>query len=129
MKLCFLLAKDPTSEQVGDTAMINRLLELAGVDHELTVICWSARPDLGSSPGIVRLAKPPVSPGRVAVRAMRHGRSLLHARFDDPAMRAAIEASDADAFVAVHFYLAEPFLRSARRSAPLHAGSVPAELV
>lgn len=124
MKLCFLLSKDPTSEQVGDTAMINRLLELVRADHDVSTICWSTRSELGGADGIVRLAKPVVSPVRVAARALRSGRSLLHARYDDPALRAAIAASDADAFVAVHLYLAEPFLQSTRRDAPLYVVNV-----
>ena len=44
MKLCFLLAKDPTSEEVGDTAMMNQLLELVRSDHDVSIICWSTRP-------------------------------------------------------------------------------------
>jgi glycosyltransferase involved in cell wall biosynthesis len=124
VKLCFLLAKDPTSEQVGDTAMMNQLLRLVGSDHRVSIICWSKRPDLGNAEGIVRLPKPEVAPVRVAARAVRHGRSLLHARYDDPALRKAIEASDADAFVAVHHYLAEAFLRSSRRTAPLYVVNV-----
>ncbi len=124
MKLCFLLAKDPTSEEVGDTAMVNQLLRLVRAGHDVSVICWSRRPDLGDTDGIVRLPKPPISRSRIASRAVTHGRSLLHARFDDPALRVAVDASDADAFVAVHHYLAEPFFRSSRRDAPLYVVNV-----
>ena len=124
MKLCFLLAKDPTSEQVGDTAMMNQLLTLVREDHDVSIVCWSERPDKGSTDGIVRLPKPPVSPPRLAVRAVRRRRSLLHVRYDDPELRDAIEASDADAFVAVHHYLAEALLRSSRRTAPLYVVNV-----
>ena len=124
MKLCFLLAKDPTSEEVGDTAMMNQLLRLVRASHDVSVICWSRRPELGDGDGIVRLPKPPISPLRIAGRAIAHGRSLLHARFDDPALRDAVNASDADAFVAVHHYLAEAFFRSARRDAPLYVVNV-----
>lgn len=124
MKLCFLLAKDPTYEQVGDTAMMNQLLELARADHDVSVICWSNRPHLGAADGILRLPKPPVSPVRLAARALWHRRSLLHSRYDDAELRKAIEASDADAFVAVHHYLAEAPLRSARRAAPLYVVNV-----
>ena len=122
MKLCFLFAKDPTREEVGDTAMMIRLLELVRSDHEVSTICWSTRP--GTEDGVVRLAKPPVSPVRVAARALWRRRSLLHARYDDPALREAIEQSDADAFVAVHHYLAEPLLRSSRSAAPLYVVNV-----
>ncbi|HKY56791.1 MAG TPA: glycosyltransferase [Aeromicrobium sp.] len=124
MRLCFLLAKDPTCDQVGDTAMMTRLLELARADHEVSIICWSTQPELGDRDGVVRLPKPPVSPVRVAGRALRRRRSLLHARYDDLALRAAVEASDADAFVAVHHYLAEAFLHSTRSTAPLHVVNV-----
>ncbi|HUS22622.1 MAG TPA: glycosyltransferase [Aeromicrobium sp.] len=124
MTLCFLLAKDPTSEDVGDTAMMNQLLKLVRADHDVSIICWSRRPELGNADGIVRLPKPAVSPVRVAARAVRRGRSLVHARYDDPALRKAIEACDADAFVAVHHYLAEAFLRSSRRAAPLYVVNV-----
>ena len=112
MKLCFLLAKDPTSEEVGDTAMMNQLLELVRTDHDVSIICWSRRPELGNGKGIVRLPKPPVAPVRLAARAMRRRRSLVHARYDDPALGEAVETSGADAFVAVHHYLAEAFLGS-----------------
>jgi len=124
LKLCFLLAKDPSSEEVGDTAMMNQLLTLVRADHDVSIICWSRRPELGNTDGFVRIPKPSVSPMRVAARAMLHGQSLLHARYDDTALRTAIEASDADSFVAVHHYLAEAFLRSARRDAPLYVVNV-----
>jgi len=124
VKLCFLLAKDPMSEEVGDTAMMNQLLKLVRADHDVSVICWSTQPELGSSDGVTRLPKPPVSPLRIATRALRHRQSVLHARYDDPALRDAIEASDADAFVAFHYYLAEALLRSARRTAPLYVVNV-----
>lgn len=124
MKLCFLLAKDPTSEAVGDTAMMNQLLRLVREDHDVSIICWSQRPELGVGAGIVRLPKPAVAPARIAGRALLRGRSLLHSRFDDPAMRAAVDATDADAYVAVHHYLAEPFFHSSRREAPLYVVNV-----
>jgi glycosyltransferase involved in cell wall biosynthesis len=124
VKFCFLLAKDPTSEDVGDTAMMNQLLKLVRADHDVSIICWSTRPELGNADGIVRLPKPPISPARVAARSMLHRRSLLHARYDDPALRAAIETSDADAFVAVHHYVADAVLRSSRRAAPLYVVNV-----
>jgi hypothetical protein len=124
VRLCFLLAKDPTTEQVGDTAMMNVLLELARREHEVSVICWSQRPALGDEDGMVRLAKPPVAPVPLAARAVRRRRSLLHARYDHPALRAAIDASTADAYVAVHLYMAEPFLRSSRRGAPMYVVNV-----
>jgi glycosyltransferase involved in cell wall biosynthesis len=124
MRLCFLLAKDPTDEEVGDTAMMNRLLELARADHEISVVCWSRRTGLSDADGIVRLPKPRIAPARIAARSLLRGHSLLHSRFDDPAMRAAVEANDADAYVAVHHYLAEPFLRSSRRDRPLYVVNV-----
>jgi hypothetical protein len=124
VKLCFLLAKDPVSEEVGDTAMMNQLLRLVGATHEVSFICWSQRPELGDEDNVVRLPKPQISPIQIASRAVMHGRSLLHARFDDPALRDAVDASDADAFVAVHYYMAEAFLRSSRRDAPLYIVNV-----
>lgn len=124
MKLCFLLAKDPTSEDVGDTAMMNQLLALVQADHDTSIICWSPRPDATGEDNIVRLPKPPVSPLRVVGRALRSRRSLLHARYDEPALRAAIETSDADAYVSVHHYMAEALLRSSRRDAPLYVVNV-----
>jgi hypothetical protein len=111
VRLCFLLAKDPTTEQVGDTAMMNVLLDLARADHDVTVICWSQRPERGDEDGLVRLAKPPVAPLTLVPRALRRGRSLLHARYDHPVLRAAIDASTVDAYVAVHHYMAEAFLQ------------------
>ncbi|HUP98986.1 MAG TPA: hypothetical protein VM093_00855, partial [Aeromicrobium sp.] len=124
MRLCFLLAKDPTTEHVGDTAMMNVLLDLARAAHDVSVICWSHRPELGGQDGLVRLAKPPVAPLSLAPRAAARRRSLLHTRYDHPDLRAAIDASAADGFVAVHHYMAEPFLRSARREAPLYVVNV-----
>lgn len=124
MKLCFLLAKDPTTEEVGDTAMMNQLLRLVRADHEVSIICWTQRPELAGADGIVRIPKPAIAPGRIASRALLRGRSLLHARFDHRALRDAVDAADADAFVAVHHYMAEAFLRSSRRDAPLYVVNV-----
>jgi glycosyltransferase involved in cell wall biosynthesis len=124
VKLALLLAKDPTTEQVGDTAMMNQLLALVRAHHDVSIICWSKHPELGHTDGVVRLPKPSVSPVRIGARALRHRRSLLHARYDDAALRGAIEGSDADAFVAVHHYLAEALLQSSRRTAPLYVVNV-----
>src|SRR5687768_10184875 len=104
--------------------MMNQLLRLVQESHDVSIICWSQQPELGDADSIVMLPKPPVSPIQIAIRAVMHGRSLLHARFDDPALRDALEASDADAFVAVHHYMAEAFLRSSRRDAPLYVVNV-----
>lgn len=120
MRLCFLLAKDPTTERVGDTAMMNVLLDLAREEHDVSVICWSQRPELGHEDALVRLAKPPVAPVSLAMRSVRLRRSLLHARYDHPDLHAAIDSSAADAYVAVHHYMAEAFLRSSRRSSRLY---------
>jgi glycosyltransferase involved in cell wall biosynthesis len=124
VRLTFLLAKDPMTEQVGDTAMMKVLLDLAGARHDVSVICWSERPDLGDEDGFFRIAKPSVAPLPLLARAARSGRSLLHARYDHPDLRAAIEASDADAYVAVHHYMAEALLHSSRGSAPLYVVNV-----
>lgn len=118
-RLVFLLSKDPALERSGDVAVMELLLGLASRDHEVTALCLSEHPGAPEVPGLVRLPKPRVRPAALAARALARRRSLLHTRFCTPELIAAVDAVEADAFVAVHHYMAEAFLRSR------HAGRVP----
>lgn len=116
--MVFLLSKDPTTTSSGDMEMNRILLDLAARDHDVTVICLSEQPDLPPEPGLVRVAKPEVNALAIAWRSLRRRRSLVFARFDTDELVAAIEATDADVYVAVHRYMAESFLRSTRAGGP-----------
>lgn len=118
-RLTFLLAKDPAFERSGDVAMMELLLDLAERGHEVSVICLSDRPDAAPRPGWMLLPKPPVRRPALVWRAVSRRRSLVHTRFCTPDLIEAIDACEADAFIAVHSYMAEAFLRSR------HAGRVP----
>jgi glycosyltransferase involved in cell wall biosynthesis len=118
-KICFLLSKDPILEHGGDVELSRLLIGLAAESFEVSAICLSA--ESGSAvadfvPGglpLTRVAKPSIRLSKLARSALVRRRSLVHVRFDDDALRAAIERSDADTFVAEHSYMAESFLRSA----------------
>lgn len=118
--LTFLLSKDPTTTRGGDVAMYELMREAIEPWADVDVICLSDAADLGADDGIVRVAKPPVSPSRLAARALRRGRSIVHTRYDVEGLLPAIEAQTTDGFIAVHSYMAETFLRSRA-----HASGVP----
>lgn len=111
-RLCFVLGKDPATERGGDMTMSATMRAIASERFELEIICLSERLDL-NDPGVVRVQKPPISWGRLAVGSLVRGRSLVHTRFDVDGMREAVERSSADRFVVEHSYMAEPFLRAA----------------
>ncbi|WP_243640454.1 glycosyltransferase [Nocardioides jejuensis] len=117
-RITFLLGKDPSLARGGDVTLFGLLRRIAEERHETSVICLSEEPGR-VEPGVVRVAKPPVALPRIAARAALHRRSLVHERFDIDGLVAAVEASEAsgasggDRVVAVHSYLAEPYLRAA----------------
>lgn len=119
-RVTFLLAKDPARDQGGDLATSRVVMRLAADVFDVSAICLSAeggtqRYDLGPGIDLVKVPKPPVAPRRLMLKSARSRRSLVHERFDVDALLPAIEASDADVFVAEHSYMAETFLRSTRR--------------
>jgi glycosyltransferase involved in cell wall biosynthesis len=119
-RVTFLLAKDPAREQGGDLATSRVVMRLAADAFNVSAICLAAeggthRYDLGPGIDMVKVPKPPVAPPRLMFKSARSRRSLVHERFDVDGLLPAIEASDADVFVAEHSYMAETFLRSTRR--------------
>jgi polysaccharide biosynthesis protein PslH len=116
--VCFLLSKDPLLEHGGDVAMFRIIVGLAALDFDVSAICLSAESgdtvlDLdGVQVPLTRVTKPAVNPMKLLVGAVRSRRSLVHVRFDSPELVAAIDATDADTYVAEHSYMAESFLRS-----------------
>lgn len=118
-KVSFLLSKDPVTEHGGDVELAKVVMRLAASSFDVSAICLSAEPsglvktDIvdGGLP-LTRVAKQVVKPARLLVDSLRTKRSLVHVRFDSDELRSAIEASDADVFVAEHSYMAESFLRS-----------------
>jgi glycosyltransferase involved in cell wall biosynthesis len=119
-RVTFLLAKDPACEQGGDLATSRVVMRLAADAFDVSAICLAAeggthRYDMGPAIDLVKVPKPPVVPAWLMLKAARSRRSLVHERFDVDALLPAIEASDADVFVAEHSYMAETFLRSTRR--------------
>ncbi|MDO7869005.1 glycosyltransferase [Nocardioides jiangxiensis] len=110
-RIAFLLGKDPALARGGDVTLFTLLRRIADERHETSVICLSEEPDR-VDPDTVRVAKPPVALPRTAARALVHRRSLVHERFDVDGLVDAVEAAGADRVVAVHSYLAEPYLRA-----------------
>ena len=110
-RLAFLLGKDPAAVHGGDMTMFRTMQAIAAERYATEVICLS---DSSTAEGSVeRIAKPPVTPARLAGRSLVGRRGLVHTRFDIEGMRRAIERSSADRFVAVHSYMAEPYLHAA----------------
>ena len=119
-RVMFLLSKDPVHEQGGDLATSRVMMQLAASTFDVSAICL-AREDHrdGELPAgcraLVRVPKKAVVPARLLLGSIRSRRSLVHERFDVDPLLTAIDASDADLYVAEHSYMAETFLRSRHR--------------
>jgi glycosyltransferase involved in cell wall biosynthesis len=113
------LSKDPETERGGDLDTSRAVMRLAAEVFEVSAVCLSSE-EPGTSvvdlvPGgltLTRVRKPPMVPHRLLIAAARSRRSIVHTRFDVDALLPAIDACDADVFVAEHSYMAETFLRS-----------------
>lgn len=123
LRVVFLMSKDPVLERGGDVEMTHLAMKIAAEEFDVSVICLSAESgsttaDLidGGLP-VTRIAKPVVSPLALVRDSLKTRRSLVHVRFDTAELRAAIDRSDADVFVAEHSYMAEAFLHSAQAGA------------
>lgn len=115
--VCFLLSKDPVADHGGDVELSRLVMELAASQFAVSAICLSHEPAGALSfdgVPLVRVGKSGVRPLRLLLDVARTGRSLVHARFDNDDLVAAIEAADADIYVAEHSYMAESFVRSSR---------------
>jgi glycosyltransferase involved in cell wall biosynthesis len=116
--VCFLLSKDPVLEHGGDVAMFRITVGLAALDFDVSAICLSRETGStvldfdGVEVPLTRVRKPEINPVKLLAGAVRARRSLVHIRFDSPDLVAAIDATDADTYVAEHSYMAESFLRS-----------------
>lgn len=110
-RLAFLLGKDPATARGGDVTLFGLLRSIAEERHDTELICLSEQPGR-FDPGVVRVPKPPVALARTAVRSVVRRRSLVHERFDVDGLVEAVRDCSADRVVAVHSYLAEPYLRS-----------------
>lgn len=115
--VCFLLSKDPVADHGGDVELSRLVMELAAPDFEVSVICLSHEPPAAltfDGVPLVRVGKSGVQPARLLADVVTSGRSLVHARFDNDDLVAAIDDAGADIYVAEHSYMAESFLRSSR---------------
>ncbi len=115
--VCFLLSKDPVAEHGGDVELSRLVMGLAAQAFDVSAICLSREPAgrLDFGPGATGAGRQAgVQPLRLLLDVARTGRSLVHVRFDNDDLVAAIDAADADIYVAEHSYMAESFLRSSR---------------
>lgn len=120
----FVVSKDPVVEKTGDMAMLNLVLDLARESMQVRYLALGPEPRVDAD-GIV-LAKPAISAPRLLTQATRKRRSLVHERFNDPALQRAIRDAKTDIFVADHSYMAEPVLSSGRTE-PLYVNTVVSE--
>lgn len=111
-RVAFLLGKDPALARGGDITLFHLLRSIAEERYDTEVICLSEQPDRVER-GVVRVPKPELRLPALATRSAARRRSLVHTRFDVDGLRDAVERCAADRYVAVHAYLAEPYLRSA----------------
>jgi hypothetical protein len=110
-RLAFLLGKDPSTSHGGDMTMFRAMRAIASERFLTEVICLSDDPER-VEPDMIRLPKPAVSLPRLAGSALIRRRSLVHTRFDVDSVRDAVESLAAGRYVAVHSYMAEPYLRA-----------------
>ncbi len=122
----FLLSKDPDTTHGGDLTLSRLLMKLAAESLQVDVLCLSEDPST-ASPAVRKVLKPEVSLRSIALRSIRTGRSLVHARFDVDEFVAAIDELDSDLFVADHSYMAEPYLRSGQSPTKLVVNTVISE--
>lgn len=111
-RLAFLLGKDPSTSHGGDMTMFRTMRAIASERFLTEVVCLSDDPGR-VEPDVIRLPKPAISIPRLAASALVRRRSLVHTRFDVDSVRDAVESLAADRYVAVHSYMAEPYLRAA----------------
>lgn len=111
-RVAFLLGKDPALARGGDITLFHLLRRIASERFDTEVICLSEHPDRVDR-GVVRVPKPELRLPALAARSALRRRSLVHTRFDVDGLRDAVERCAAHRYVAVHAYLAEPYLRSA----------------
>lgn len=116
MTTIFLLPKDPTVEETGDTAMMRLVIDSLKRLDDTQIICLSGAVEDPPVPHVTRVAKPLVRPQNLVRRSLARRMSLLHARFDVDQVVAAIDRTQADTYVAMHYYMAEPWLRSTKRT-------------
>ncbi|MDH6181683.1 glycosyltransferase involved in cell wall biosynthesis [Microbacteriaceae bacterium SG_E_30_P1] len=124
----FLLAKDPTIDHGGDIALSRLVMRLAAESVSVRGIALSRAADPSPDASIRRIPKPPVSVPKLAATSLLTGRSIVHTRFDVPALRHAIDETATDLFVAEHNYMAESYLRSRHRgSTPIVLNTINSE--
>jgi glycosyltransferase involved in cell wall biosynthesis len=106
----FILNGHPYDFERGDATMARRILEVASdfTDVEGTAL-WSHPPASSPFP-ITCIPRPPVRLLRLAARGAVRRRSIIHTRFDVPALSTHLRGQRADSFVAIKTYMAEPFL-------------------
>lgn len=114
----FLLSKDPSVMHGGDVTMSQLLMRLAAARHDVHGLCLSSDAGLPAQPGLTRIPKGGARSWTTVSTSLRRRQSLVHARFNLDAFVGAVEAVDADIYVAEHSYMAEPFLRSRRAGGP-----------
>jgi hypothetical protein len=123
-RVVFLLSKDPSTTHGGDVAMSQLLMRLAGSRYDVHALCLSVEAGLSEEaglppfPGLTRVPKGSARSLTTVSASLRRRQSLVHARFNLDGFVAAIEAAEADIYVAEHSYMAEPFLRSKRARGP-----------
>ncbi|RFA11060.1 hypothetical protein B7R54_03065 [Subtercola boreus] len=105
--------------------MASLVMDLAAEAYSVRYICLAKTS--GSRGANTLVEKPQVSAPRLLLKSARERRSLVHTRFTVPGITSAIEASDADTFVADHSYMAEPFAASSRAGDDLRVNSVVSE--
>jgi hypothetical protein len=117
----FILNGHPYDFERGDATVTRRILEVASNFTRVTgTALWSHTPQSSPFP-IACVPRPQVRLLRVALRGLVRRRSLVHTRFDVPALSAHLRAQRDDTFAAIHSYMAEPFLSafSERDRSPL----------
>ncbi|MGZ6791475.1 MAG: glycosyltransferase [Mycobacteriales bacterium] len=109
----FVLGKHPDERTGGDVVMSELMMALTAEAFSVRALALAAGPVGSAGGGVVRpVAKPQLGRGRLLMGSRRSRRSLVHERFDVPALRDALREQLADGarFVAEHSYMAESFL-------------------
>jgi hypothetical protein len=115
----FLLNKHPYAQRAGDTRVSRLLLAIAAESVSVRGLALWSGPPQATPIDLVCVPKPPVQLGRLAVRGLAAGRSLVHGRYLTPELTRAVGADDSDLLIAEHTYMAEAAIAAGRAGAGL----------
>lgn len=118
--ITFTLPKHPYAFQGGDTHVSRVIMEAAQESCAVSAIALWSGPEVGGQVPVTVIRKPPARIKNLLARSVRHGCSMVHARFLSQELVEALRQDQADAVVAEHTYMAEAARRADKGTEDLY---------